>query len=801
MKLLMLVFATLLVSSCHPLSMFRPKDPRGLIAISGPMPNAANIKVTIDAHGIPYIKAADIESAMYGLGFMHARDRLFQLDLLRHAALGRLSEIFGKKMLSFDRKYRLLSYRLNEQLQLVAAEEKKLLEAYVAGVNESLRHNNRSAEHFFLGIQFEQFTAEQALAIARLQSWQLASDLLNELYRLRLVRSSVSTDAKAELVGALDDQNSAIIRGHYAPILTKSFLIPPYLDANVQTRSTPMSLDFPENIAGASNAWAVRGHLMKDKYAVLMNDPHLPHAWPSNFYLASIEAADLQASGATLVGLPAVLIGSSPHVSWGVTASYVNTQDSVKLSLDKNDAKRYWVDGIKHDLQPWPQRFCTDKKGTCVEEMRYTSIFGPIIDSTYDAAIEKNDVFALMWTGFLVEEHASLVKSFVRLMAAKDVQDAATQVSKITLPGVNLILADTQGNVGYAYAGLIPKRDMTQNPYLPLDGAQSASKWAAQLSCEQKPHVINPAEGFIVTANQNINSRGAPEQYDYGKQGAPPYRALRIREKIEKLLASQKPISSKALSKIQLDSTSIEARELAPTLGRLCQEQWGNAQKTKANFAKKIANFNGKYTTTSLAALPFDLLLHHIIKAKLNRLMGEKYAALTQSSSINYTIANALVKEIRGQKTAIFNDEISWQEQVKAACEPAYRDLLAKAGKASWKWRWGRHHYLYRQSPIAKAPFIGNFFRDKRREVAGTYAAPLAEGGLPVRLGANLRFQATMSTPPQIHMVLDSGNIGSPGHQNALDQAKLWHKGKTIKMATSWEKAQENARLTFEIGR
>ena len=195
------------------------------------------------------------------------------------------------------------------------------------------------------------------------------------------------------------------------------------------------------------------------------------------------------------------------------------------------------MDGKKYTLNPWPQRFCTDKKGTCFVEEYFTSIFGPVIDSRYDPVIEKNDRLAVMWTGFLTDNHDGMAYSFTKMAGSSNVAEAQNAVKLMSLPGINIILADTAGDIGFAYGGLVPKKDLSQNQYLPLDGAKHASLWNGVLPAALKPAAINPAEGFIVNANQNIYESTDSRKHDFGKLGAPPYRALRIREVIEELKA------------------------------------------------------------------------------------------------------------------------------------------------------------------------------------------------------------------------------------------------------------------------
>lgn len=788
-----------LLCACHPLAIFNAPGIKNnaLMALSeSPHRQGKSISVALDTYGIPFIKADTVHEAVYALGFMHARDRLFQLDLVRHAALGRVSELFGERTLDFDRKLRILSYKLSEQMAYLSPAEHELLDAYVRGVNDGAKHRGRSGEHALLGLSFEEFSKEHVIAISRLQSWRLASDLDTEIVRLKIAKSDLDPRAKAEYFAPVDDRNTTIIDQHQTSPDARKLILPDYLkNLTVLNKLFDIKQEFIQVEKGASNAWAVQGSITLDQQAVLMNDPHLNHTWPSNFYLATMAFADTTISGASFVGLPILPIGSSQWVSWGATASYVNNQDTVYLKRDGQDPLGYWIDGKKLSLESLPQLFCLNKKGRCVEEEHFSSVFGPVVDARYDPWIDQDDRLAVMWTGFLIEKHRQISLPFIALAQAKNVFEAADTIGAMTLPGVNLLLADTAANIGYAYAGLLPKRDLAQNPLLPLDGSLKSSLWQGVMPLQDKPKLINPPGGYLITANQNIYAHNTDMSLSFGQQGAPPYRALKIKERLEELIAKKAAMSIAELGDIQLDSVSIEARELAPALGRICQETFREASASRINFASLLASFDGNYTTDSLAALPYEVFINYIIENRLQKLVSESASRqVSQFGQINFAIKYALLKELNGQKTAIFADS-----DLSKFCEPAFLALNKLAGEASWKWRWGRHHYLQRQSPLASAPLIGGFFRDFKREVAGSGSSPLAELGTPVTHGASLRLRAHMTSPPQINLVIDSGNGGSFGERHSLDQVKLWHEGKTISVVTDWDQAQKSAELRFEL--
>jgi len=767
--------------ACHPLAMFRPKAVKNS--------SEPTLQITVDKFGSAYIKSPNMHEVIYGLGFMHARERLFQLDMTRHASLGRLSELFGKRTLKQDRLLRMLSYKLHEQMALLAPEEMKILESYAKGVNDGARQRGRSAEHFFLGIEFEDLTPEHVVAMARLQAWVLGGDFMAELGRLRIARSGLSPEVLRTFMAAQDDRGSAIIKSfpHGADHEGSPVALPTYLKSSLPLMTQELK-DSESSLfnsgEGASNAWAVAGRLSEDNKAILMNDPHLRHVWPSNFYTVTLESKDLKVSGATCVGLPSVVIGATNNIAWGVTAAYANTQDAVLLKSDIRDPLAYWVHNSRLKLMNWPQTFCLNKKGDCVDEIFYTSIYGPVIDHTFDNSLDTNDKVAIQWTTFLINEHRYVASGFFDLAKARDIKEAVRTTKNMTFPGVNLVFADTAQEIAYAYAGLVPMRDRNQPAFLPLDGSLGASLWAHMLPTQKKPELINPPEGYIITANQNIFEAHASPEHRYGQAGAPPYRALQIMRRFKELLALSPKLDFDNLALIQLESMSLEAQELSSHLGKACTKAFVNADNSRKDFAKYLSLFDGKFATNSQGALPFVMMTQELVEKKIG--------LQSNNPQLSFVVSDNLRKAFNHEKSALFKPE-DFSLEITSACEPAYQRLRKKAGPLAWKWRWGRHHYLQRQSPLAKAFLIGGFFRDKKREVAGHSSSPMAEHGLPVTNGANLRFQVRLTTPPEIKLIIDSGNSGVAGHKNAFDQANLWHEGKMLSLPTTWEEAQKTA--------
>ena len=789
---LFLLFLPLL-SSCHPLRMFRPdklstKNPTEFKVKGNPL--RAPVEITLDSFGIPYIKADSTKNALYGLGFMHARDRLFQLDLLRHAALGRLSEIFGERTLLADRRLRLLTYRLDDQLALLDENEIRVLKSYVAGVNEGAKHRGRSAQHFFLGVQFEDYSVRDLIAVARLQAWQLSSDLSAELARLEIYATMKDKAVLRELFGSVDDFGAAIIQEKqtFRSKLDISLMLP---DGLTQASSQKPDEQIVSEGGGASNAWALHKDLSVDGVSRLMNDPHLRHGKPSNFYIAGMQARGKFVAGSTFPGLPAVLIGFSQKLAWGVTASYLNNQDLVLLKLSE-DRKSYEFDGKMMPLRSWPQSFCTSKKDAgCLQEDFKVSHFGPMLGAGYAEKTSLAHRLALQWTGFLVEQHKSIVGPFRNLVSAKNVREGVEHAKSMSLPGVNMILADQNGDVAYSYAGLVPMRDMKQHPFFPLDGKKSSSLWAGVLEKNAEPSIINPSEKFIVTANQNVFFKNSPIKNSFAMQGAPPFRALRIRERIEELIKKDGKPHTDDLASIQQDPTSIEAKWLASGLGQMCLNHFAHSDDRKKEFATLIKDFDGVYHVDSYQALPFETLKYTVARLSMAKLMGKDLANMRSLWSIRYQVIRLIKSELDRKPTAFFKKVSGgFASVVNQSCEQAYEKLVKNYGRKKSSWRWGRHHYLRARGPLAQAPLIGGFFSHKKRELAGNGSAPLAESGTPISTGANMRFVAELSAPIKASMILDTGNSGAPSSKNLMDQSELWHRGQAIPMPRNFEEAK-----------
>jgi penicillin amidase len=830
---------------------------------------AGKVEILFDDMGVPHIYGDEPADLAYGLGFAHARDRLFQVVLLRHAAQGRLTELFGEDLLEVDRQLRFLSWGLDEQIAHASPFERGLAEAYVAGVNEGAEHAGRSLEMQILGVNFAPMEAREVLAIARLQEWELSVDMDAELARARILARLPEGDARREallvdvatggvpivsrdaasgapLAPALGDEPPSPIplpgapppgappvapeeeppgddvdppldtpdRGDTPsavevapePAPAEAPPSPPADDATDATGAggpnVPPGLEWLADLArggmGASNSWVVHGSRTESGHPVLSNDPHLAHRAPSVFYLAHLEHPDFTVVGPTFPGLPGVLIGHTRHLAWGMTTSFADTQDLVRIRVSPTRSSHYVVDAEEQPFETRTERFSAGGKVIHTEVFRATR-FGPVLPDGYKPQMEPGETFALLWPGFDPEVGGERLTAFWDLARAKDVAEASAAVEKMTAGSQNVSLAFRDGSIAYRLGGKIPVRRSGEPTWAPRDGSSSAAGWSGYLPAEDKPQLTNPAAGFFVTANQRVVEEDGPSYREVGGYGVPPHRARRIHERLDELFAKKPKASASELLAIQQDVLSVEARDLAPILGKHCPEMVpGQPAARVAEMCARVRAFDGRYATDSEGALAFTALLEALQEEVLAVHLGEDVARqLKRHYGAISAIEDALIAEDAGTNSPLLDDRRTKDREgiagfVSRAAEPALVRMVGLAGAAPAGWRWGAVHTLSFRSPLAQAPLVGGIFATPAKEQAGWHRAIRAEGGLPVRHGSVLRFVAEMSDPIAARMTIDLGNSGHVGSVHYADHAPSWDAGQPRKVPT--ERAEVEAR-------
>ena len=536
----------------------------------------APVEVLIDGYGVPAAYARDADDAWFAAGALHARDRLWQMELYRRVTQGRLSEVMGEPTLPIDRRFLTLGLRQAAAGEWTRATPavRRALERYAAGVNavaSTLTGRRRPIEMQILGITPAPWTPEDSLAVGRLLAWRLAENHQAELVRGALAAKLGETAAR-ELGGRYPAEGPSILGGG-APLPTRAessrptrreASSPPSEAGPTETRrveaSWPPGLEWlrPGVKRGNSNNWVVAGRKTKSGRAILANDPHLPIEFPSVWYELHLVAAGLDISGVTIPGVPFVVLGHNARVAWGITNTGADVQD---LFLERIDVGKQrvlssgqWlpVDVTPADIpvrgrsQPYRFEVWKTKNGPIFADPGLEWDAPPSWLSPDGRPSGEHRAYTIRW-----DAGGDLAVSFEALNRATDWTTFTAAIDSFALPSSNVVYADVDGNIGYAMSGRLPVR-MSGDGGLPIDGGSGAGAWTGTVPAASLPRAINPLAGFISSANNEID-RTFPGLIT--KDWAAPFRATRLQER----LSQPGSVDLDAMLALQNDRRSLAA--------------------------------------------------------------------------------------------------------------------------------------------------------------------------------------------------------------------------------------------------
>lgn len=790
-----LLLVPLLASGClarYAPPRLDPKTPLTL-ELKGP---SARVDVVLDARGIPHLFGQSEPDLAFGLGFMHGRDRMFQVFVMKHAARGRLTEVFGADALPLDQRLRLLSWRLREGFDALSARDRTTLEAYARGVTAGASHAGPPAELALLGLSFGEFTAEDSFAIMRLQAWTLSGDHRDELIRSQVLAKLPPNDPRRALFDAPIWTGGVPIVPSAPTTQPSTTLAAPVVKVASSALPAPAAelaqrLGFEQ--LGASNSWAVHGSRTASGVPVLCNDPHLSHEFPSVFYLVHLEHPDFTGVGVTFAGIPAILIGHTRSLAWGMTVSYADSQDLFRLQITP-DGQGFVVDGVTVPFERVEQRFRLGRSADAEvkTETWLATQLGPVLP---ESAVPAPSRLAVSWPGFTVGgPNATPVSGFWDLLRAKDVEEATSAIERFQMAGQSVALAFTDGTIAYRLAAYAPRRPDGVTGRTPRDGSHAVE--LGVLKQTEKPSLTNPAKGYLVAANQRVVDDGDAQAQAVGTTGAPPHRARRIHERLEALLGAKKA-SPDELLELQQDVVSLEARDLVPVLGAACPPATPRheASQVKA-FCAALSGFDGTFSTESLGALPFVATVA-ALRAQVVRSLGLEEGSVklvVRSLPVSNAVHLAL---LAGGRSPLFGRGL--EVMMVSAVDEALDDVVSRTGSEASDWRWGAVHTLQFKGVLARAPVVGGFFTGPKSEQPGHGNTVRAENGLPVDHGAAMRMVVELSTPPRARFTLDTGQSGAPKEPHALDQFPAWTNGTPTRLPMTRAEVDAEAEGTIVL--
>ncbi len=727
--------------------------------------NAAHGKVTIrrDRYGIPHITStlADLD-VFYALGYIHAKDRLWQMELNRHVVKGSLSEIFGKDTLLEDKYIRTWGYyrSAEKSWEALSPATQAIIKSYTAGINAYIVQGKLPLQLILLNHRPELWTTTDSYAWAKMLAFQLQNSWQDKIKNYVLAKRFNPTEMAAinqpypdNAPTVLSDMD--LLQSHFNLAKQKSHASTEQInDGLIQSGRVEAQLKRflkIKNISGkGSNNWVVSGKYTKNGYPLLANDPHLELAAPGIWYLAELNAPHLHVTGASLPGLPAIVIGHNDHIAWGMTDAAIDAQDVYLLSPT---AKTHII----------LERINIKKANSLLYPVEVTDDGSPIINHLFDVndGLEKMSV---KWTGLANDD--TTVQSFIKLNYAQNWLEFVNSLKDFVTPSQNFIYADTLGNIGYYLSGRIPIRGWSGRYPLP-DSNQS--NWQQFIPFEQMPHVLNPPEGFIASANNKIISDNFPYQLTYQWRGM-PFRIQRISE----LMKTHFPMDVAAAREMQMDIKSELWNTLRPLL-----LQTQPLDKSSQHALSYLQAWDGMTSITSIPATIFAFWFQ-----ELQKLQPHPFADISDLTNPLF-IYSQLNTNGEFCKKAGFKD---CREFMSVSLQAAMKKVTLKLGSNENNWRWGYvHHARFNEPIFGEVKLMGWIWNREIPNGGDGYTVNVGsfDENFNQIVGVTYRQIIDLGNLNNSYYILPLGESGNVFTGHYSDLLKLWRNGEFISMGAT----------------
>ena len=722
------------------------------------------VRIDRDEHGIPSIVAANERDATFALGYTHAQDRLWQMEINRRIAAGRLAEVLGEPALDTDKFLRTIGIARTAQsiVRNLDAEHRDLLDAYAAGVNAYLnKRGGPLPPEFFLtrAPKPEPWTPADSIGWSLMMAWDLARySYSRELRRLQLAhRFSVAeiNDFYPPYPG-----DAPPLTADYAELYRLLGL----KAASVTALNIP-PLGFGDGEGVGSNNWVVSGKRTVSGKPMLANDPHLGLTTPSVWYLAGLQAPGLKVMGATLPGVPGVVLGRNDRIAWAFTNTGADQQDLYLERINPEQADEYQTP------EGWA-RFATrverirvkgsDDVELTVRETRH----GPVISGL--ASVEKGfkqPLFALALRWSALEPNDTTIAAIRALNRAKNIDQAESALREFQIVTQSALVADVDGRIGMLVTGRIPMRDRTNDLHglVPAPGWEGRYDWRGYLPAEQAPKTRDPASGLLVTANHKVVSSKYEHHLTY--DWFLPYRAQRV----EQLLEARGKHDASTFKTIQADVTSLAARDMWAML----KDAEPRTEAGRDALARLAAwDFQMKRDA------PEPLIYHAWMRELKHRIFADDLGALTDDFVDQAELTSTLLHVLSGRAQARdWCDDRSTEQRFETcrtlaseALDSSVTQLTQASGRDVAGLRWGdAHRAAAEHRPMSSVPGLRRLFELRVAYPGDTHTINVgalshrAEAPFSTRHTATLRAIYDLAALESNSMwVGSSGQVGNP---------------------------------------
>jgi len=739
-----------------------------------------SVTVRYDDRGVPHIRAENETDLYRALGYVHAQDRLFQMEIMRRLARGELAEVLGPKLLETDKLFRSLRIRERALSYVEHMDHEsapwKALQAYLDGVNQYQDSHASPMEFDVLGIPKRRFTAEDTISVAGYLAYSFAVAFRTEPL-LTYVRDQLGSDYLK--VFDLDWQPKGALNlaaGDWKD-----------LGAIAQLSEQAMADNGLPQFEG-SNAWAISGSRTKSGKPLLAGDPHIRFSVPSVWYEAQLSAPGFELYGYHNALVPVAFLGHNKDFGWSLTMFQNDDLDLIAEKVNPDHPNQVWYHDKWVDMTSSEQQIAVKGQDPVTLTLR-TSPHGPIINDVLGENAGKTPI--AMWWAFLNTENP-ILDGFYQLNRADTLAKARAAAAKVQAPGLNIVWANAKGDIGWWAAAQLPIRPAGANPGFILDGSTAQADKLGFYPFSANPQEENPARGYVVSANaQPASPTGMPIPGYYNLAD----RGQQLNAQLSDNSVKWDVDNSQAL---QLGTTTAYGpRLLAPLLPVLREVVKDPAQ---LKLVEQLATWKGDYPLESTSATLFNQFLFNLTDAAFHPKLGD---AMFKTLLTTRVVDAALPRLTASADSPWWNGHRA--DTVKLAWDNSLQHLKATFGDDPSQWQWGKAHTLTHghplgsQKPLDKIVNVGPFAAPGTHEVPNNQSAQIGPAPWPVTYGPSTRRLIDFADAAHALTINPVGQSGVPFDKHYSDQAETYIEGGYEQAHFNDEEVTANTRSTLKL--
>ncbi len=738
-----------------------------------------SVEVRFDDFGIPHIKANNKADLYRAFGYVHAQDRLFQMELLRRAGGGRLSEIIGEPMIKVDKMFHTIGlpeYAAQSAQATLASGNSAMLadiQAYLDGINAFIAEKKLAPEFILMGFEPEPFQLEDMFKISGAMAFSFS-----QAQKTEPVVSTMFAKYGNEV---LEDLGV----GHQPE---ESFI--PYYDDRKDSIGKVIAA-WSEQVNGifealpfspleGSNAWAVSGQKTESKSVLFCNDTHIGYLLPQTWYEASLECPNFKMYGHFMAAIPFALVGRNDQLAWGLT---MLLNDDMDFYFEKSDTSSFRSREVEIKV----------KDSSPIRHKIYSTPRGPIINQSFDH-LGASAPISMRW--LYTQEQNKTIEAFYRLNGSTSIQEFESALPLIHAPGLSINYGDREGNIAWWACAHLIKRSSSESAYLITEATDSSNAWNGYYSFEENPRAINPPSGFIYSANDQIEMplRSNPFYPGYYK---PQYRA----DRISKLLESSDTWTTESMKQVMTDIQSDADLLLLSKVRSLLED---SLSKKDLDLYADLWKWDGSYSEESFQATFFTKLLFLYMKNTLEDEMGPELFKTFLSSHLAQRTQTHLIEK---EKSILWDDQktegrIETREEILLkSYRQAIEQLTLQFGENPKIWNWRKACSLELKHPLGEVPALRPLFNVGPSQISGGNETIMQSGFLlnesgeyKVYFGSQMRIIYDFAHPESSINITPCGQSGHRFSAHYQDQHE-WYIQKGFRRMSSFERSKNVLQL------